>query len=298
MDGDILRGQHGNIECKRRMIMSDNSLNDVGFGTANLGDAAENSTYFAAGGGGYRLIDTARVYGSEQAVGNALHRIYKETDLRREDFIVQTKLSPEEGGYHEALADFDRSLNDLQMDYVDVYFIHWPVSRGNEHDYHERNIASWQAFEELQRKGRVRMLGVCNFLERHLLDIIENCDVMPQIHQLELHPGFQQIGLVEFSRKHGMQIEAWSPMGRGLLNKPEYIQMADSYGKNIGQLALRWCVQKGFLPLSRSSNKEHIEGNREIFDFSISDEDMEKLDQLNTNTEHMDIWSYKRQQMY
>lgn len=270
---------------------------DVGFGTAELGDEAENSTYFAVGGG-YHLIDTARAYGSENAVGNALRRIYSETDLTREDFVVQTKLTPTEAGYYEALADFDRSLNELQMEYVDVYFIHWPVARGNEHDYHEKNVATWQAFEELQSKGKVRMLGVCNFLERHLLDITENCKVKPQIHQLELHPGYQQIGLVEYSRKLGMQIEAWSPMGRGILNKPEYIQMANSYGKDIGQLSLRWCIQKGYLPLSRSSSKEHIMSNRDIFDFSISDEDMDRLDQLNSNLGYLDIWSYKRQQMY
>lgn len=273
------------------------SIPNVGFGTADLGESAEESIYIAAKEG-YRLIDTARAYGSENAVGNALRRIYSETDLTREDFVVQTKLTPTEAGYYEALADFDRSLNELQMEYVDVYFIHWPVARGNEHDYHEKNVATWQAFEELQSKGKVRMLGVCNFLERHLLDITENCKVKPQIHQLELHPGYQQIGLVEYSRKLGMQIEAWSPMGRGILNKPEYIQMANSYGKDIGQLSLRWCIQKGYLPLSRSSSKEHIMSNRDIFDFSISDEDMDRLDQLNSNLGYLDIWSYKRQQMY
>ena len=135
-------------------------------------------------------------------------------------------------------------------------------------------------------------------MERHLLDIYANCKVMPQIHQLEIHPGYQQYGLVEFSRNHGMIIEAWSPMGRGILNKDVYLKMAQSYNMDIGQLALKWSIQKGFIPLTRSKTKEHIINNNCIFDIFINEGDMNQIDSLNTNTGYMDIWSYKRQQMY
>ena len=272
-------------------------LPNIGFGTADLGDAAEDAV-FTALCNGYRLIDTASAYGSEAAVGKALSRAYKENGSKRSDYIIQTKLSPNVSGYDETLADFEQSLELLNTEYVDAYFIHWPVSRGNEKTYHAKNIETWKAFEKLYNEKKIKTLGVCNFLERHLLDIYANCKVMPQIHQLEIHPGYQQYGLVEFSRNHGMIIEAWSPMGRGILNKDVYLKMAQSYNMDIGQLALKWSIQKGFIPLTRSKTKEHIINNNCIFDIFINEGDMNQIDSLNTNTGYMDIWSYKRQQMY
>ena len=271
-------------------------ISEVGFGTADLEEKAEEAI-FTAMTSGYRLIDTARAYGSEKAVGKALKRVCSEHKHKREDYLIQTKLKPGVVGYRSVLDDFSQSLEDLGTDYVDVYFLHWPVNRGSEKTYHAENIEIWRAFEELYKIGKVKRLGVCNFLERHLLDIFENCEVKPSIHQLEIHPGFQQIGLVEYSKKIGMDIEAWSPMGRGELNSESYIEMASKYSCNIGQLALKWSLQKGFVPLSRSRSQNHIVENR-ILDFHITDQDMDMIDALNTNTNHLDIWSYKRQQMY
>lgn len=268
----------------------------IGFGTADLGDEAEEAV-FAALNNGYRLIDTARAYESEGAVGRALNRIYKENGSKRSDYIIQTKVSPSVSGYDETLADFEKSLELLNTEYIDIYFIHWPVTRGNEKTYHKVNIEIWKAFEKLYNENKVRRLGVCNFLERHLADILDNCKVRPTVHQLEIHPGYQQIGLVEYSKKIGMCIEAWSPMGRGEMKTEVYSDMAIRYGCDIGQLALKWSLQKGYIPLSRSRTKEHIINNR-ILNFTITEEDIKKIDQLNTNTNFQDIWSYKRQQMY
>ena len=271
-------------------------LSEVGFGTADLAEDAEDAVYTALTHG-YRLIDTARAYGSESAVGKALKRICSDGVHKRENYIIQTKLMPGVVGYENVLNDFEQSLNNLGTDYIDVYFIHWPVNRGSERTYHHENVEIWKAFEHLYETGKVKRLGVCNFLERHLKDILDNCIVKPTVHQLEIHPGYQQIGLVEYSQKLGMDIEAWSPMGRGELNGETYTDIANRYRCNIGQLALKWSLQKGYVPLSRSKTKEHIINNR-ILDFSISKEDMNKIDELNTNTNYLDIWSYRRQQMY
>lgn len=269
----------------------------IGFGTADLAGPADRLVLEAIRAG-HRLIDTARVYGSEDGVGQAVERAEEEGVVRREELFLETKLAPDRHGYHEALQDFEEALNRMRTDYLDMFMLHWPVARGSEENYREKNIGAWQALAELKRKGRVRHIGVCNFLERHLLQLTDAGLPMPEVNQLELHPGFQQRGLVRFCRERGMVIEAWSPMGRGILKTPEFEAMAASYGKDVGQLALRWSIQKGFVPLTRSSDPAHIAHNLEIFDFEIGPQDTEKLDALNTNTDHQDIWSYKRQQMY
>ena len=270
---------------------------EIGFGTADLEDQAQAAVE-AAIRAGFRLIDTARVYGSEESVGKAVAKCISDGIVRREDLIIQTKLDPSMHSYEGALESFRTSLKALNMDYVDVYLIHWPVPRGAENDCYERNREVWRAFETLQKNGQARMIGVCNFLERHLLDLLDSSSVSPCVNQLELHPAFQQRGLVRFNRKLGIRTEAWSPMGRGLLNNDEWKTRAEAYGKNPGQIALRWSVDQGHIPLVRAKNPKHIKSNLDIFDFELTDEDRKALDAMNTNDQHMDIWSYKRQQMY
>ncbi len=269
----------------------------IGFGTADLKGPADELVYCAIEAG-HRLIDTAAAYGSEAAVGDALQKALDRGLVRREELFVQTKLAPVKHGYREALDGFEEALNKLHLDYLDAFYLHWPVLRGQEETYREGNLAAWQAMTELRQKGRIRYLGVCNFLERHLLYLTESGLPWPAVNQLEIHPAFQQRGLVRFCRERGVAIQAWSPMGRGVLRTAEFEEMAARYGKTIGQLALRWSIQNGFVPLSRSSDPAHIAGNLNVFDFEIGPEDMQRLNSLNTNTEHQDIWSYKRQQMY
>lgn len=269
----------------------------IGFGTADLPDDVERIVSDALRAG-YRLIDTAAVYGSESGVGAAVEKAIAEGLVKREELFLQTKLAPDRHGYHEALDAFEESLEQLRTEYVDMYMIHWPVARGSEDDYPEKNIAVWQAFEELQRKGRIKHLGVCNFLERHILQLTEAGMSVPEVNQLEVHPAFQQRGLVRFCREHKIAVEAWAPMGRGVLKTPEFEQMARAYNKNVGQLALRWNLQNGTLPVVRSSSLEHMQNNLDLFDFELLPEDMQRLNELNTCDMHQDFWSYKRQQMY
>lgn len=278
-------------------LPNERKLPAIGFGTADLtGDIKE--IIKCAVRCGHRLIDTAAVYGSEEAIGVALRELETDGEIRREELFIETKLEPGRRGYEAVLESFQHALNRLQMEYVDMFLIHWPVPRGSEKTYAEENGEIWRAFEALYREGRVRAIGVCNFLERHLLQIMETCSIAPMLNQLELHPGYQQRGLVRFCRERGMLIEAWSPMGRGILNKPEFQEMAAFYEKDIGQLALRWSVENGYIPLTRSSAPGHIAKNLEIFDFALTEDDRDQLNALNTNDGHMDIWSYRRQQMY
>lgn len=272
-------------------------LPKIGYGTSDLTAPVEGLVYHAIKSG-HRFIDTAQAYGSECGVGQAVKRSVEEGFVHRGDLFIETKLSPEMHGYYEALSGFERSLNELRLDYVDMFLIHWPVPRGLEKTYREKNIATWQAFESLKQKGYVRHIGVSNFLERHLLDITENCGEIPAVNQLEIHPGFQQKGLVRFCVERGIQIVAWSPLGRGVLQRETFGEMAKKYGKDTGQLALRWSIQKHYTPLTRSSNLTRISQNLSVFDFELAPEDMEKLDALNTCDQHLDIWSYRRQKMY
>lgn len=273
------------------------TIPSIGFGTADLPVDVEQAVFNALCAG-YRLIDTAAVYGSEEGVGAAVKKAIEQGIVRREELFIQTKLAPDRHGYKEALSAFGESLERLQLEYVDMYMIHWPVARGSEDDYPEKNVATWHAFEELKEKGKVRHLGVCNFLERHILQLTEKDLSAPEVNQLEIHPAFQQRGLVKFCFEHKIGVEAWAPMGRGVLKTTEFETMAQSYGKNIGQLALRWNVQYGAVPLVRSSSEAHMKGNLDVFDFEILPDDMRRLNELNTCDMHQDFWSYKRQQMY
>lgn len=270
---------------------------NIGFGTADLRGNVKEIIKCAVRCG-YRLIDTAAVYGSEEHIGDALQELERDGEIQRKELFLETKIDPSQRSYEAVLESFQHTLERLRTEYVDVLLIHWPVPRGSEDTYQEENREIWRAFETLYREGRVHAIGVCNFLERHLLQILEMCVIAPMLNQLELHPGYQQRGLVRFCREHGLLIEAWSPMGRGILNRPEFQTMAASYKKNIGQLALRWSVENNYIPLTRSSTPVHIASNLDIFDFALRGQDKQFLNELNTNDGHMDIWSYRRQQMY
>lgn len=269
----------------------------IGFGTADLlGNKAD--IIFNAIVAGYRLIDTAQVYDSEKDVGLAVKKAINEGFVKRNDLFIQSKLAPQNHGYYKTLKAFNNSLERLELDYLDMFLIHWPVPRGEENCYSDKNRETWQAFSELKLAGKIKHLGVCNFLERHLFDIYDYFPIKPEVNQLEIHPDFQQRGLTNFCKKIGIIIEAWSPMGRGILKTNQFKTMAESYDKNCAQLALRWSIQKGFIPLTRSSDFQHLKTNLNVFDWEISIKDMEILDSLNTNTNYLDIWAYKRQQMY
>ena len=260
----------------------------IGFGTYNAkgGDNLEiNRTAIQAG---YRYFDTASLYETERVLGQAV----RESGIPREEFFIVSKLWHDERGYHEAKEAFARTLDRLQMDYLDLYLIHWPRAMEGDTDWKEKDLDTWRAMEELQAEGKIRGLGLSNFLPHHIEPILNNCKVRPVVDQLEIHPGYTQEAAVRYCQEHEIRVQAWSPLGRSaMLEHPVLKEFAEKYQKSVAQICLRFLLQKGIIPLVKSSSMERMKQNQDIFDFEISVEDMSFLDNMPQNTwlgEHPD----------
>ncbi len=217
---------------------------------------------------GYRHIDTAAIYKNEVGVGKGI----KESGIDRKKIFVTTKVWNDNQGYKSTLKAFEDSLERLGLDYIDLYLIHWPK---------KLNLETWRALEKLYKDGRIRAIGVSNFKIHHLKEIMENFDIIPAINQVELHPQHPQDELRKFCNKHGIVVEAWAPLMQGRIFEIELFgQLAEKYNKSIAQIALRWQLQMGVLPLPKSTKKDRIINNFNIFDFEISKEDMKKIEKL------------------
>ena len=245
----------------------------LGFGTYKMGDR-DLEILKDAIQAGYRYFDTASIYETERVLGQAI----KESGIPREEFFIVTKAWIDERGYEEVKAALNRSLERLQMDYVDLYLIHWPKSSLEETDWKERDIQTWQAMEEMCEAGKTRGLGLSNFLPNHMDVILEHARIKPQVDQLEIHPGYSQEAAVAYGQSKGIRMQAWSPLGRGNMIDNEIISMfAKKYGKTPAQICLRFLIQKGIIPLVKSSSLERMRENRDVFDFEISTEDIQIL---------------------
>ena len=246
----------------------------LGFGTYKMGGSSDLEVLKGAIKAGYRYFDTASIYETERVLGQAI----KESGIPREEFFIVTKAWIDERGYREVQAAMDRSLQRLQMDYLDLYLIHWPKSSLKETDWKERDIETWRAMEELCMAGKVRGLGLSNFLPNHLDVIMKYAKLKPQVDQLEIHPGYSQEAAVAYGQSKGVRMQAWSPLGRGDTIHNEMMSMfTEKYGKSASQICLRFLIQKGIIPLVKSSSIEHMKQNMEVFDFELSTEDMQIL---------------------
>jgi diketogulonate reductase-like aldo/keto reductase len=251
----------------------------VGFGTwqTENGKTAVNVIKMALNVG-YRHIDTAAAYGNEKSVGRAL----KESSVPRTEVFVTSKLPNTEHTYKKAKVAFRKTLEDLQLEYLDLYLIHWP----NPVDYRDRwaksNEEVWGAFEEFYNANLIHSIGVSNFHAHHLDALLETAKIRPMVNQIRLCPGDSKDKVVKDSLDRGIFIEAYSPLGGSdsgsILNAPLVINMAEKYNKNTAQICIRWCLQRGFLPLPKSTSEEHIRANAQVFDFEISNDDIKKLD--------------------
>jgi len=219
---------------------------------------------------GYRSIDTAAVYGNEEGVGNAI----KASGVKREDLFVTTKVWNSDRGYESTLAAFEESRRKLQLEYIDLYLIHWPK---------DKNVETWRALEKLYKDGKVRAIGVSNFKQHHLEEILAVCEVAPMVNQVELHPLHSQPELRAFCKSRNIQIEAWSPLMQGNLDNPTLVGIGAKYGKTAAQVVLRWDIQSGIVTIPKSIREERIRENANIFDFVLSAEDMAAIDALNVN---------------
>ena len=247
----------------------------LGFGVFQMTDAAEcERAVLDALETGYRLIDTAASYQNETQVGNAL----QQSGIAREELFVTTKLWLQDTHYEGAKAQFERSLNRLQMDYVDLYLIHQPYG-----DVH----GAWRAMEELLWAGKVRAIGVSNFHPDRLADLTVFNTIVPAVNQIEVNPFNQQLHAVPWMKSRGIQPEAWAPFAEGkngLFQHPVLANIGKKYGKSVGQVVLRWIFQRGIVSLAKSVRKDRMQENIAILDFALSDAEMMQVAALDTAT--------------
>lgn len=221
---------------------------------------------------GYRSIDTAAFYKNEEGVGQAI----KEAEVPREELFITTKVWNTNQGYESTLAAFNESLKKLDLDYIDLYLVHWPVK--------DKYKDTWKALETLYKEGKVRAIGVCNFQIHHLEDLLADAEIAPMVNQVECHPRLTQKDLLSYCQEHHIQLEAWSPLGRGrMLDEPTLMELAARYQKTVAQIILRWNLQSGIVTIPKSVREERIIENADIFDFELSKEDMSVIDSMNRN---------------
>lgn len=247
------------------------SIPQLGFGVFQVPPEDTTEVTTRAFEAGYRHIDTAKAYQNEAQVGQAFHA----SGLDREDVFITTKCFNDDHGYEQAKEAFGASLNRLELDFVDLYLIHWPVPS------QDKYVETWKAFIELQEQGLVRSIGVSNFQPAHLRRIIDETGVTPVVNQIELHPRFQQAGLRREHEDLGIATEAWSPLAQGdVLDDPVIERLAEAHDKTPGQVTLRWHIQLGNIVFPKSVTPERIEENFDVFDFHLTDDEMAEIKEL------------------
>lgn len=249
----------------------------LGLGTYQSKDAVAAAAVKSAVETGYRLIDTAAAYGNERGVGQGI-RI---SGVPREEIFVTSKLRNAAHGYKATLEAFDMTLDRLGLRYLDLYLIHWPNPIQYRSTWKEATIGTWKAFEELYRAGRIRAIGVSNFMPHHIEMLKEAREIKPMVNQLRLCPGVTQKEVVDYCAANGIQVEAYSPFGTGAIFKvPEMQKLAAKYQKSVGQVCLRWSLQMGWIPLPKSANPARVQENTEVFDFELAPEDVKFIANL------------------
>ncbi|MCY7864180.1 glyoxal/methylglyoxal reductase [Bacillus spizizenii] len=219
---------------------------------------------------GYRSIDTAAIYKNEEGVGIGI----KESGVAREELFITSKVWNEDQGYETTLAAFEKSLERLQLDYLDLYLIHWPGK--------DKYKDTWRALEKLYKDGKIRAIGVSNFQVHHLEELLKDAEIKPMVNQVEFHPRLTQKELRDYCKEQGIQLEAWSPLMQGqLLDNEVLTQIAEKHNKSVAQVILRWDLQHEVVTIPKSIKEHRIIENADIFDFELSQEDMDKIDALN-----------------
>lgn len=253
------------------------SIPAIGFGTYKLVDGSICvEAVKTALKHNYRHIDTAAVYANEKSVGIAI----RESTIPREELFVTSKVWNTKRGYRTTMKAFEASLERLGLDYLDLYLIHWPANTLQFDNAKELNADTWRALETLYTEGKVRAIGVSNFLPHHLEDLMEKAKIVPMVNQIEYHPGYTQQETVDFCQQHNIIVEAWSPLARGrVLEEPLLLELADKYAVSVGAICLQFALQQGIVVLPKSEKEARIVANISI-DFELSLEDIKRIQQL------------------
>lgn len=271
---DVSAGAAGRLTLRSTLTLNDGrEIPRLGLGLYQTptGDVARQSVRWALEVG-YRHLDTAHVYGNERDVGAAV----KESGVPRENVFVTTKLWNSDQGYDSAFRACRSSLRQLGFDYIDLFLLHWPVEN--------RRLDSWRALVQLQRDGLCRSIGVSNFTVPHLEQLLEHSEVVPQVNQIEMSPFLAQTQVRDFCRRHGIAVEAYSPLTRGRrLGDPRVEQIAQWYGKSPAQVLIRWALQQDVAVIPKSVHRERIVENADVFDFALTDHDMRVLETADEN---------------
>ena len=250
----------------------------IGFGTWQTpdGDVAVSSVLSALQAG-YRHIDTAQGYGNEESVGTAV----KKSGIDRKEIFITSKLNNSEHGYQKTLDAFEETMKKLDMDYIDLFLIHWPNPIAFRDQWQEANAGTWKAFEELYNAGRIRSIGISNFHPHHIEELMKTATIAPMVNQIRLCPGDTQDEVVEYCRSRNILLEAYSPLGVGkIFDVPEMQMLAEKYERSIAQICVRWSLQRGYLPLPKSVTPARIKENAEVFDFELSADDVQLIADL------------------
>ncbi len=257
----------------REKLNSGTEIPVFGFGTYQLtGEKRVKEAVTAALENGYRLIDTAQMYGNEEYVGEVI----KQSGIPREEIFITTKLDNDRHGYDKAKQSFDKSMDRLQLGYVDLFLIHWPIEG--------LRLESWRALVDIYNQGGAKAIGVSNYTVRHLKELFDNSEMKPAVNQVEFNPFNYQGELLSFCKEEGIRLQGYTPLSRANKFQNESVQeISKKYSKTPAQILLRWALQHNVIPIPKSSHKDRIKENAGIFDFNIDDQDMEKLNNLNEN---------------
>lgn len=269
-----MKNIYGSNKIEHYVLNNGVEIPAVAFGTYKAADGKSADVIRAAIGAGYRYFDTASFYGTETYLAEAI----RESGISRGEFFIASKLWKDEMGYENVKSAFERTLNNLRTDYLDLYLIHWPLPEPGYKEWRQLDKETWRAMEELYEAGKIRAIGLSNFLPHHIENILKDCRVKPAVDQIEYHPGYSQEAVVNYCREREVLVQAWSPIGRSrVLDEPLVKELAAKYDVSPAQICLKFAVQRNIIPLPKSSSEDRMRENLDLYSFELEQDDIWRL---------------------